>query len=68
MVDDFFGQEFRAEREPQTVLDLTRRGPNHAVSVLARGQLNDFYAESQRLPEATWAINRMRLGRTPLFY
>jgi LPS-assembly protein len=68
VVDDFFGSEFVSELEPQSVLDLTRRGPNHAVSILARGQLNDFYAESQRLPEATWAVNRLRVGPTPLFY
>lgn len=68
VVEDFFPSEFRQEREPQTVFDLTRRGENYSVSVMARPQLNTFFAEVERLPEATWSVNRVRLGPTPLFY
>jgi len=68
VIDDFFHGEFLGELEPQSVVDVTQRGENFSVSVLARPQLNDFFAEVERLPEATWAVNRRRLGDTPLFY
>ena len=41
---------------------------SYSVSVLTRPQLNDFFAEVERLPEATWAVNRTRIGETPVFY
>jgi hypothetical protein len=68
VMDDFFHSDFRRELEPQSVVDVTQRGENYSLSVLARPQLNDFFAEVERLPEATWAVNRRRVGDTPLFY
>ncbi|MDW8343073.1 MAG: hypothetical protein RMM51_01110 [Verrucomicrobiae bacterium] len=68
VVDDFFPSEFRREVEPQSVVDVTKRGENYTVSVLARPQFNHFFAEVERLPEATWRVNRTRLGETPVFY
>ncbi len=68
VVDDFFPREFRREIEPQSVVDVTKRGENYTVSVLTRPQFNEFFAEVERLPEATWAVNRTRIGETPIFY
>lgn len=68
VVDDFFPREFRREIEPQSVADVTKRGDNYTVSVLMRPQLNHFFAEVERLPEATWRVNRTRLGEAPVFY
>lgn len=68
VVDDFFSREFRREVEPQSVVDVTKRGENYTVSVLTRPQFNHFFAEVERLPEVTWRVNRTRLGETPVFY
>jgi hypothetical protein len=68
IVDDFFSDEFRREVEPATTFDVTRRGENYTLSVLARPQLNSFHAEVERLPEATWAVSRVRIGPAPLYY
>jgi len=68
VMDDFFRDEFRHDREPDSVADITKRGPNYTLSLLARPQFNDFFAEVERLPEAKLAINRARLGQTPFFY
>lgn len=67
-VQDFFPLEFALEREPDNVVDLTLRTPNATASLLARPQVNEFFAEVQRLPEAKLAINRTRIGSTPLYY
>ena len=66
--DDFFNNEFSRNREPASVIDLTKRGENYTVSALARPQLNNFFAEVERLPEIKWAVNRIRIGPTPAFY
>ena len=68
VMDDFFESEFRHNREPDSVADVTKRGPNYTLSLLARPQFNDFFAEVERLPEAKLAVNRTHLGETPFFY
>ena len=60
--------EFRRNREADSVADLTQRGENYTLSILTRPQFNDFYAEVERLPEATWSVNRVRIGTSPFFY
>ncbi len=68
VVNDFFPSDFRANSEPDSVVDVTKRGENYTVSALARPQLNSFFAEVERLPELKLAINRTRLFSTPLYY
>jgi lipopolysaccharide assembly outer membrane protein LptD (OstA) len=68
VVDDFFEDEFRENREPQSVIDITRTGTIYTLSLGARPQVNDFHAEVERLPEVKLAINRTRLGNTSVFY
>jgi LPS-assembly protein len=68
IIEDYFSEEFRLDREPESVADLTQRGPNHTLSLLVRPQFNDFFAEVERLPEVKWSVNRLRLAHTPLFY
>lgn len=68
MMADFFPTEFRRTREPASVVDVTQRGPNYTLSVAVRPQLNNYFAEVERLPEVKWAVNRLRVGSTPVFY
>jgi LPS-assembly protein len=68
VMNDYFFREFNANREPDSVADITKAGPDYTLSVLARPQFNDFFAEVERLPEAKLAVDRTRLGNTPLFY
>jgi hypothetical protein len=67
-LDDFNRCILQQEGEPASVVDVTKRGENYTLSALARPQLNPFFAEVERLPEARWAVNRVRIGETPVFY
>jgi len=67
-MDDFFQDRYQREGEPASVADVTKRGENFTLSVMAQPQLNPFFAEVERMPEATWAINRVRILNTPVFY
>jgi LPS-assembly protein len=68
VMNDFFFREFDANREPDSVADVTKTGPDYTLSLLTRPQFNDFFAEVERLPEAKLAVDRTRLGNTPFFY
>ncbi len=68
IIHDFFRDEFRRDREPETIVDVTKTWPNSTLSLYVRPQLNDFFAEVERLPQLTWAVNRMRVAGTPVFY
>ena len=68
LMDDFFQDRYHEEGEPASVVDVTKRGENYTLSLLAQPQLNRYFAEVQRLPEARWAVNRTRILSTPLFY
>ncbi|HTS18948.1 MAG TPA: LPS assembly protein LptD [Verrucomicrobiae bacterium] len=68
MIHDYFRHDFDRNREPDSVADITRAGPDYTLSFLARPQFNEFFSEVERLPEAKLAVNRTRLGQTPLFY
>jgi lipopolysaccharide export system protein LptC len=67
-MDDFFRSQYQREGEPASVADVTKRGENYTLSVMAQPQLNPFFAEVERLPEAKWSLNRMRIFNTPVFY
>jgi len=68
VMNDYMRREFGHNREPDSVADITKRGPDYTLSFLARPQFNDFFAEVERLPEAKLAVDRTRLGSTPFFY
>ena len=68
VMEDFFPRQFRADSEPDSVADITKRGDNYTLSALVRPQFNDFFAVVDRLPEVRLDVNRTRLGSSALFY
>jgi LPS-assembly protein len=68
VMEDFFVDEFRGNREPGSVADITKRGPDYTLSFLTAPQFNEFFAGVERLPETKLAVDRTRLGSTPFFY
>lgn len=68
VMNDYFRRDFSHNREPDSVADITKTGPDYTLSFLVRPQFNKFFAEVEREPEAALAVNRTRLGNTPFFY
>jgi len=68
VMNDYDRHNFGHNREPDSVADITKRGPDYTLSFLVRPQFNKFFAEVERLPEAKLAMDRTRLGNTPFFY
>jgi LPS-assembly protein len=68
VMHDYFRHDFDHDRAPDSVADVTKTGPDYTLSFLVRPQFDKFFTEVERLPEAKLAVDRTRLGNTPLFY
>ncbi len=56
VMNDFFRKEFNHDREPDSVADITKRGPDYTLSFLTEPQFNEFFAGVERLPETKLAV------------
>ena len=68
VMEDFFDSEYRNQVQPENRLSLMHRGDGYSAGLLANARLNDFYENINRLPEANFEVNQMKLGDTPLYY
>ena len=68
ILEDFFEDEFRQERQPDNYMTYTHRGDTYSASILFRARLNDFYDSVNRLPEFTLDLFSRPLNVAGLFY
>ena len=68
MLEDFFEDEYRIQREPENYANYTHQGDDYTLGVLARMRLNDFYNGVDRLPEISYDTFRREVPDTDLYY
>jgi len=68
VMEDFFDTEYRNQVQPENRLSVMHRGDAYSAGLLANARLNNFYENINRLPEANFEINQLKLGNTPLYY
>ena len=68
ILEDFFEDEYREQRQPDNYLTYTHRADWFTVNALARGRLNDFYNEVNRLPEVSVDITRTQIAGSDFYY
>jgi len=68
LMQDFYQSEFRINPVPDNVLALTKTNPFYTLTAIARFQANDFFEQTERLPEVVLDITRHPLFGTPIFY
>jgi LPS-assembly protein len=68
VMQDFYQSEFRVDPEPDNVVALAKRDPFYTLTAIARFQANDFFEQTERLPEITLDIKRHALFGGPVFY
>jgi lipopolysaccharide assembly outer membrane protein LptD (OstA) len=68
VMEDFFDKEYRNEVQPENRLSVMHRGDSFSAGLLANVRLNDFYENINRLPEANFEVNQLKLGNTPFYY
>ena len=67
-VKDYFEREYEKENNPETHLDLARHEGVGSAELYIRERANHFENVTERLPEARWHLNHLKLSDTPLYY
>lgn len=68
VLEDFFEDEYRAEREPDNYASYVHREDAYVFGLLLRSRLNDFYSTINRLPEVSLDLPRQQIGQSRYYY
>ena len=68
VMEDFYQSEFRVDPVPDNVAALVKTDPFFTLTGIARFQANDFFDQTERLPEVVLDIKRHALFGGPIFY
>jgi LPS-assembly protein len=68
VMQDFYQNEFRINPVPDNVVALTKSDPFYTLTAITRFQANEFFEQTERLPEVVLDIKRHALFGGPVFY
>lgn len=68
VMQDFFLNDFRLDPQPDDVMALTKRDTAYTLTGIARFQANDFFEQTERLPEIVLDVARYPLFGGPIYY
>ena len=68
VMQDFYQNEFRINPVPDNVVALAKTDPFYTLTAIARFQANEFFEQTERLPEVVLDIKRHALFGGPIFY
>jgi hypothetical protein len=68
MMQDFYQSEFRINPVPDNVVALAKTDSFYSLTAIARFQANEFFEQTERLPEVVLDIKRHALFGGPIFY
>jgi len=68
VMQDFYQGEFRIDPVPDNVVAVTKANPFYTLTGITRFQANEFFEQTERLPEVVLDIKRHALFRGPIFY
>lgn len=68
VLQDFFPGEFQLNPQPDNVVAVTKTNPNYTLTAIGRFQANNFFEQTERLPEVVLDIKRLPVFGGPIFY
>ena len=68
LLQDFYPGEFQINPQPDSVIALTRSRPTYTLTAMSRFQVNNFFEQTERLPEVVLDVPRIPLFGGPIFY
>jgi LPS-assembly protein len=68
VMEDFFQSEFRVNPVPDNVISVAKTDPIYTLTAIARFQANEFFQQTERLPEIVLDVTRHPLFGGPIFY
>lgn len=67
-LQDFAEAEFRLDPNPDNLLAITKWDEDYTLTLMGRGQINEDFDGTERLPELAFDMKRQPVFKTPLFY
>ncbi|MEY2497898.1 MAG: LPS-assembly protein [Verrucomicrobiota bacterium] len=68
VLQDFYQSEFQLNPQPDNVVAVTKTHPFYTLTAIGRFQANNFFEQTERLPEVVLDVTRMPLFGGPIFY
>src|SRR5207244_3839699 len=68
VMQDFYQSEFRINPVPDNVVAVAKTNPFYTLTAIARFQANEFFEQTERLPEVVLDIKRHALFGGLIFY
>jgi len=68
VMQDFYQNEFRIDPVPDDVIALTKTASNYSLTGTVRFQANEFFEQTERLPEIAFDVNRTPVLNGPIYY
>ncbi|MEY2484679.1 MAG: LPS-assembly protein [Verrucomicrobiota bacterium] len=68
VMQDFYQSEFRIDPVPDNVLAVAKTSPFYTLTAITRFQANEFFEQTERLPEVVLDIKRHALFEGPIYY
>jgi lipopolysaccharide export system protein LptA len=68
LLQDFYPSEFQLNPKPDNVIAVTKRDANYTLTAIGRFQANNFFEQTERLPEIVLDVKRTPLFGGPIFY
>lgn len=68
VLEDFYRAEFRVDPQPDNVVALTKTSPWYALTGVVRFQANEFFEQTERVPEVAFDVKRHAIFGSPVFY
>jgi LPS-assembly protein len=68
VMQDFYQGEFRIDPVPDNVVAVAKTDPFYTLTGIVRFQANEFFDQTERLPEVVLDVKRHALFGGPIFY
>jgi lipopolysaccharide assembly outer membrane protein LptD (OstA) len=68
VLQDFFQSEFQLNPQPDNIVAVTKTNPNYTLTAIGRFQANEFFEQTERLPEVVLDVKRLPIFGGPIFY
>ena len=68
VMQDFYQSEFRMDPVPDAVAAVAKTNPFYTLTAITRVQANNFFDQTERLPEVVLDVKRHALFGGPIYY
>ncbi len=65
---DYFYREFEKDSEPLSYALYTHAFPNSSLNVLFQKRVNQWFNQTEKLPEVSYTLPDIQIGESPFYY